>query len=146
MVVDGDWREFAAFAGPELSQLTAWDNQVVLVGDASHALSGAFGSGAAFAMEDGWILAEALRYFRNDLSRALPLFDAIRVPYYSRMYTHLAGEAAWRAETLRNLRDPTYDERVKVKIIKDGGVDMGWIYNNKIAQVWEQAIREVESI
>ncbi|KAF1353211.1 hypothetical protein BDV97DRAFT_309611, partial [Delphinella strobiligena] len=135
-VADGDWREFAAFAGPELSQLTAWDNQIVLVGDASHALSGAFGSGAGFAMEDGWILARALQYFQNDLSRALPLFDAIRLPYYSRMYAHLASEGLKRADTLKNLIDPTCDDKVKIKIIKDGGAEMGWIYQHNIADTW----------
>ncbi|KAH9914841.1 uncharacterized protein B0H18DRAFT_959621 [Fomitopsis serialis] len=54
-VKEGDWRKFAAFkfAGPELSKLTARDDKVVLVGDLSHTLSGAFDSGAGFAMEDG---------------------------------------------------------------------------------------------
>jgi len=52
-VPDGGWREFAAFAGPELPTLVAWNNKIALVGDSSHALSGAFGSGAGFAMEDG---------------------------------------------------------------------------------------------
>lgn len=47
------------FAGPCLSDIVGWDC-VAIVGDASHPLSGAFGSGAAFAMEDGWLLARAL--------------------------------------------------------------------------------------
>jgi salicylate hydroxylase len=144
MVPAGEWREFAAFAGPELAQLTAWNNKIVLVGDASHALSGAFGSGAAFAMEDGWILAQALAYFNNDLQRALPLFDHIRLPYYSRMYAHLAQQGARRAEVLRSLENPTYDEKVKIKIIKDGGGAMDWIYKNNISEVWHRAIEELE--
>ncbi|KAK6850931.1 monooxygenase [Apiospora arundinis] len=121
-VPEGGWREFAAFAGPELSQLTAWDNRVVLVGDASHALSGAFGSGAGFAMEDGWILAQALEHYGNDLSLALPLFDRIRLPYYSRMYAHLARQAALRAMKLKEIgaEKPSYDDRVRTKIITDG--------------------------
>ncbi|KAF4308427.1 salicylate hydroxylase [Botryosphaeria dothidea] len=138
-VPPGGWREFAAFAGPELEKLTAWNNRIVLVGDSSHALSGAFGSGAGFAMEDGWILAQALAYFKNDLSKALPLFDAIRLPYYSRMYAHLASEAARRAAKLREIGTPSFDERVANKIIVDGGADMSWIYNNNIATVWNQA-------
>ena len=138
-VPQGNWREFAAFSGPELPQLTAWNNKVVLVGDASHALSGAFGSGAGFAMEDGWVLAQALDVFKNDLSKALPLFDAIRVPYYSRMYDYLQAEGSRRAARASLTQNPTYDERVVNKIIKDGGVDMQWIYGNNIGQVWEQA-------
>ncbi|KAB5517538.1 putative FAD-binding monooxygenase [Coniochaeta sp. 2T2.1] len=143
MVTEGDWREFAAFSGPELSQLTAWDNKIVLVGDSSHALSGAFGSGAGLAMEDGYILARALEYFRNDVHRAVPLFDAIRLPYYSRMYEYLAGEAQKRVARLRDLGDTaTYDDQVKVKIIK-GGADMSWIYNNDIGSVWKSAVEEL---
>ncbi|OIW32853.1 FAD/NAD(P)-binding domain-containing protein [Coniochaeta ligniaria NRRL 30616] len=145
MVTEGDWREFAAFSGPELSQLTAWDNKIVLVGDSSHALSGAFGSGAGFAMEDGYTLARALEYFRNDVHRALPLFDAIRLPYYSRMYEYLAGEAGKRAAKLEELGDSaSYDDQVRAKIIK-GGADMGWIYNNDIGSVWRSAVALLDS-
>ncbi|KAI1453962.1 FAD/NAD(P)-binding domain-containing protein [Annulohypoxylon moriforme] len=138
------WREFAAFAGPELAQLTAWDNKIVLVGDSSHALSGAFGSGAGFAIEDGYILARALEYWKNDTSKALPLFDAIRLPYYSRMYAHLASEAEKRALKLKALGDPTFDERVKNKIITDGGKDMSWIYKNDIGAVWKDCARQLD--
>ncbi|EPQ52631.1 FAD/NAD P-binding domain-containing protein [Gloeophyllum trabeum ATCC 11539] len=139
-VQEGDWREFAAFAGPELSRLTAWNNKVVLVGDSSHALSGAFGSGAGFAMEDGWILAQALSYHRNDLNKALPLFDAIRVPYYTRMYKHIQAEAAARENKLRELGDVSEEDRVKIKVIKDGGIDMSWIYENNIGEVWQARV------
>jgi 2-polyprenyl-6-methoxyphenol hydroxylase-like FAD-dependent oxidoreductase len=51
-------------------------------------LAGAFGSGAAFALEDGWILARAIEHARGSpkaLSRALEIFDALRSPYYARM-------------------------------------------------------------
>ena len=50
--------------------------------------SGAFGSGAAFALEDGWILARAVEYTRareRPLAEALEIFDEIRSPYYLRM-------------------------------------------------------------
>jgi salicylate hydroxylase len=61
--------------------------------------TGAFGSGAAFALEDGWILARAIEHaFYKDarsfvpysreqaLHEALSIFDSIRSPYYLRMY------------------------------------------------------------
>lgn len=38
-VPEGQWKEFAAFAGPRLDKLTGWD-KIVLLGDASHPLSG----------------------------------------------------------------------------------------------------------
>lgn len=144
-VPQGGWREFAAFAGPEMDTLTAWNNKIVLVGDSSHALSGAFGSGAGFAMEDGWILAQSLAHFANDLSQALPLFDRIRLSYYARMYAHLASEAARRAKNLQAIGNPSFDERVANKIISDGGTDMSWIYSNDIEAVWKRAIGEIEA-
>lgn len=39
-VPEGSWREFAMFAGPRLDRVIGWDNKVVLIGDASHPLSG----------------------------------------------------------------------------------------------------------
>jgi salicylate hydroxylase len=142
-VPSGGWREFAAFAGPEMDTLTAWDNKIALVGDSSHALSGAFGSGAGFAMEDGWILAQCLEFFGNDLNKALPLFDQIRLSYYARMYTHLAFEVARRAKNLEVIGNPSFDEKVANKIISDGGVDMSWIYDNDIERVWNCAVQEL---
>jgi salicylate hydroxylase len=141
----GDWREFAAFAGPELSHLTAWNNKIVLVGDASHALSGAFGSGAGFAMEDGWILAQSLAHFNNDLSKALPLFDDIRLPYYARMYAHLDEMKLKRTEGLKQIGTPTEEDKVKAKVIGTGGKDMSWMYQNNIGKVWENAVKNVGS-
>jgi len=38
-VEEGHWKEFSAFAGPRLEKLVAWD-KIVLIGDASHPLSG----------------------------------------------------------------------------------------------------------
>jgi salicylate hydroxylase len=81
---------------------------VVLIGDASHPLHGisflwlrrvallmtifpgAFGSGATFGMEDGWILAQAIQLEHNRSSEnvirdALQIFEEIRLPYYQRM-------------------------------------------------------------
>lgn len=145
----GGWREFAAFAGPELGKLTAWDNKIALVGDSSHALSGAFGSGAGFAMEDGWVLAQALARFRNDRKRALELFDAVRLPYYARMYAHLGSEAARRKTRLEEIegssgREPSFDERVANKTIVDGGVDMSWIYEHDVGATWQGWVKVLE--
>lgn len=139
MKPDG-WREFAAFAGSNLDTLTAWNDKVVLVGDSSHALSGAFGSGAGFAMEDGWVLAQALAHFENDLHKALPLFNEIRLPYYSRMFAHLRAEEARRAKALEQVGSPSFDERVANKVITAGGPNMSWIYRNDIEETWTQAV------
>ena len=50
--------------------------------------AGAFGSGAAFALEDGWILARAIEHSRfspDSIAEALEIVDTIRSPYYLRM-------------------------------------------------------------
>lgn len=39
VVDEGEWGEFATFAGPRLTKITGWD-KVALIGDASHPLSG----------------------------------------------------------------------------------------------------------
>lgn len=115
----------------------------MLVGDSSHALSGAFGSGAGFAMEDGWVLAQALQRHKNNLSKALPLFDKIRLPYYAKMYAHLASQAEGRKKKLEVLENPTWDQRVVNKIIVDGGKNMDWIYQNDIEAVWNSSTADV---
>ena len=139
-IPNGAWREFAAYAGPELSQLTAWNNKIVLVGDASHALSGAFGSGAGFAMEDGWTLAQSLKLFGNDLDKALSLFNEIRLPYYAKMYAHLDEQKQKRTDTLGKIKTPTEEDRVRSKVIGPGGKDMSWIYEHDIGKTWENSL------
>jgi salicylate hydroxylase len=54
----------------------------------SDSFIGAFGSGATFALEDGWILARALeltQFAANPAREALEIFDHIRSPYYAKM-------------------------------------------------------------
>lgn len=61
------------------------------------ALSGAFGSGAAFAFEDAYVLAQALVYThaRNEnISEALRLYDEVRSPHYKNL-VRLFNSLAW---------------------------------------------------
>lgn len=87
-VPPGYWKEFSLFAGPRLDRLTGWQGKIVLVGDASHPLFSALGSGTAFAMEDGWLLARTIEYShstKGTLGTALEIFDKLRSPYYAGM-------------------------------------------------------------
>lgn len=68
------------------------------------------------------------------------LFTTIRLPYYSRMYKHLATEAARRAQDLKLFEQPCFDERVAKKVIDGGSADMSRIYENDIAVTWEKAL------
>ncbi|KAE8548277.1 hypothetical protein EYB25_010071 [Talaromyces marneffei] len=148
-VPKGSWKEFSAFAGPRLNKLHAW-NKLVLIGDASHPLTGAFGSGAAFAMEDGWILARSIEYVfstlatkqssfskQNGLEEVLSIFDTIRSPYYARMYQHLDNMKAKFAGVV-----DTFEGRLQARIVafSEGGLD--WIYQNDIEQVWKEWLQQ----
>ncbi|KIW29466.1 uncharacterized protein PV07_05280 [Cladophialophora immunda] len=141
LVPEGQWKEFSAFAGPRLEKLTAWD-KVVLLGDASHPLSGAFGSGAAFALEDGWILARAIEYTRDTpkgLAQAFEIFDAIRSPYYLRMYQYLDEQKRMAKEALSNALDKSFESVLKIKMASFGSEEgLPWIYQNDIEDVWEK--------
>ncbi|KAF7552704.1 hypothetical protein G7Z17_g4113 [Cylindrodendrum hubeiense] len=136
VVPEGQWREFAGYAGPRLDKITGWD-KVVLIGDASHPLSGAFGSGATFAMEDGWILARALERSQlssHSLPDALEIFEQIRSPYYARMYKHL-DEAGKSIQAIKK-ESKDFDEFLKAKIEHFLYGDKDFIYKNDIAKVW----------
>jgi salicylate hydroxylase len=138
-VPEGQWKEFSAFAGPHLSSLTAW-NKIVLIGDASHPLSGAFGSGAAFALEDAWILTRAIEHTRSlqdNISKALEIFDSIRSPYYLRMYEHLDQQKINVAQV--KIADPSlsFAASLEKRVEAFGGVEkLNWIYGNNIKEVW----------
>ncbi|KAF4471759.1 FAD binding domain-containing [Fusarium albosuccineum] len=54
-------KRFDYFGGTRLDSVVKYGS-VALIGDASHPLSGAFGAGAAFALEDAHVLAGALRW------------------------------------------------------------------------------------
>ena len=93
-------------------------------------------------MEDGWVLAQALAYFSNDLSKALPLFNEIRLPYYARMYEFLASEAERRKKKLEGIGEPSFDEKVRSKVISDGGKGLDWIYGHDVEDTWRSAVGE----
>ncbi|EKV11545.1 FAD-binding monooxygenase, putative [Penicillium digitatum] len=137
-VTEGEWREFATFAGPRLDKITYWD-KVALIGDSSHPLSGAFGSGATFAMEDGWILARALeltQLFSRPARDALKIFDQIRSPYYTKMYQHL-DEIRDKARRLQ-AEEKDFDVLLQAKIDSFLYGDKDFIYQNDIKKVWEE--------
>ncbi|PMD17737.1 salicylate hydroxylase [Hyaloscypha hepaticicola] len=136
----GLWKEFSSFAGPRLEKVTAWD-KVVLIGDASHPLTGAFGSGAAFAMQDNWFLAQAIghtRMSRQPLASALAIFDSIRSPYYKKMYEHLDTQTKRVQDAKANNLKQSFEEMLQLKIKGLSGGDLSWIYQNYIQTVWEE--------
>ncbi|KAJ5772520.1 FAD-binding monooxygenase [Penicillium odoratum] len=138
VVQEGEWGEFATFAGPRLDRIIGWD-KIALIGDASHPLSGAFGSGATFAMEDGWILARALEYAQyssHPVKDALEIFNVIRSPYYARMYEHLDEMGAKMQKFKEENKD--FDHCLQAKIDNFLYGDKDFIYKNDIGKVWEE--------
>ena len=90
------------------------------------ALSGAFGSGAAFALEDAWTLGQAISHALSHdlpLAEALRLFDETRSPYYSKLFAELwrMGAAAEKGKHL------PWDEQVADRIDERWG-SHDWIY------------------
>ncbi|WVQ82084.1 hypothetical protein IAT38_004212 [Cryptococcus sp. DSM 104549] len=138
-VPEGTWKEFSAFSGPRLEHVTAAGN-IVLIGDASHPLLGAFGSGGGFAMEDGWLIAQIVQYYLDKtpspsarpqaLAEALELFDRIRSPYYHKMYVVLDDEKSHRNEY--GSFAPTPDN------------PLGWIYGHDIGVEWAGVREKLE--
>ena len=94
---------------------------------------GAFGSGAAFAMQDGWLYAQALDYFirerqlgpREAVTASLKLFDEVRGPYYHRMYMYMA--------------EPNVDLSGKFSTQSpDPSAPLYWVFGHDIGVEWEK--------
>ncbi|KAK5046936.1 hypothetical protein LTR84_007290 [Exophiala bonariae] len=146
-VPEGSWKEFAGFAGPGPEKITGWD-KLVLIGDASHPLHGAFGSGATFGMEDGWILAQAIELEHNRSSEnvivpALQVFEEIRLPYYQKMYAYLNDQLG----RVNKAGDQTIEEVLEARF-KTLGINqedkLAWIYKHDIGKVWSDYLKGVK--
>lgn len=110
---------------------------------------GAFGSGAAFALEDGWILARAIEQARRvgkPLSAALTTFDSIRSPYYLRMYEYLDQQKQNILGAKLSNPNQTFEEGLKVKVGAISGDSLKWIYFNNIEAVWEEYRKDLDRL
>lgn len=66
------------------------------------------------------------------------MFDAIRSPYYARMYEHLGAQKA-KGERLAAQADQTWEGLVRAKVKPGEGESLAWIYENDIGRTWEEA-------
>jgi salicylate hydroxylase len=134
-------REFALFAGPRLPHVVANGN-VVLIGDAAHPQSGNFGSGAGFALEDGYALARTLEWAwltnRKSLGDALELLDSIRSPYYKRLYNVLDRLAAVKVAIPAGL---TIDQEIEERVKAVSENTERWMYYYDIGKEVDEAIQ-----
>ncbi|KIW38771.1 uncharacterized protein PV06_09716 [Exophiala oligosperma] len=148
-VPEGAWKEFANYAGPGPEEITGW-NKVVLIGDASHPLHGAFGSGATFGMEDGWLLAQALEHeyslgSETLVEDTLQAFEEIRLPYYKRMYRYLDAQSASAKKAEEE--EKTFEELLELRF-KSFGIgqkdNLNWIYKHDIGKVWSDYLKGIK--
>lgn len=129
---------------------------------------GAFGSGAAFALEDGWILARAIELTtstaqltpsENDRDRqiikarniadALEIFDRIRSPYYRRMYELLDSrkrdvlqaqiKAKGESSEPLHIFESVLPSRLEAFPLGD---ELSWIYKNDIEKIWQNYLQQ----
>jgi len=127
-------QQYALFAGPRLPTVVNTDWSTALIGDASHPLSGAFGAGAGFALEDAYVLAQSLFWADTEnksLSEALRLFDNVRSPHYKSLYGVL-DEFAAVEKTLQNLH-LGYDDEVAFRVDRTWSHKHNWIYHYDVS-------------
>ncbi|WVF67004.1 hypothetical protein IAT40_001747 [Kwoniella sp. CBS 6097] len=137
-----EWLEFAMFGGPRLESVIS-NGRIALLGDASHPLSGAFGSGAAFAFEDAYVLAKALDYARANsrpVGEALRLYDEVRSPHYKGLYAILNGFGK-NAKEIEAISPPLeLNELINETTRRNWTTSNEWIYKYDVTQVWKEYI------
>lgn len=126
-------KRFDFFGGTRLPTVVSHQS-IALIGDASHPLSGAFGAGAAFALEDAHTLARALRWATSSnggLNDALNLFDTVRSPYYRALYQTMDDIAASHGKTLREAS--SVEEEIAGRIKNVSNQERKWMYYHDVS-------------
>ncbi|KGO41575.1 Major facilitator superfamily domain, general substrate transporter [Penicillium expansum] len=131
-------KRFALFAGPRLSTVIS-RGSIALIGDASHPLSGAFGAGAGFALEDVFVLTQSVKWaYERDLpvGQGLQLFDNVRSPHYEQLY----GILDEFAKSDATIGVPiTFDDAVARTVSDKWSEDHHWLYHYD--EVWKEAYK-----
>lgn len=129
-----DLQQFDYFAGPRLETAVGL-GAVALIGDASHPLSGAFGAGAGFALEDAFVLGASIEWAvdaSGTLADALRLFDEVRSPHYKDLYGVLDGMARSNEE-LAKLQLPP-NEEIQTRIGSMWKSENQWMYYYEVSR------------
>jgi salicylate hydroxylase len=144
LAASGNTQEFALFAGPRLQSMVFHGN-TAFVGDASHAMLGNFGAGAAFALEDVYALAKALdwAYMSNrPLARALDVFDSVRCPHYSQLYDVVDSFATIKSSL--HAEGLPIDDEIQERIRRISHASQSWMFDYRIDKAVEQALAMAE--
>ncbi|KAI2628461.1 hypothetical protein GGR54DRAFT_651302 [Hypoxylon sp. NC1633] len=139
-------QRFDSFAGERLASSIDGRGTVALVGDAAHPLSGAFGAGAGFALEDAYVLGGALRWAHDEgrpHARGLELFDRVRSPHYAALYRVL-DEGALAERELAALR-LSADEEIRYRVERVWNSKNQWMYYYEADHVLGDAVEEAST-
>ncbi|CAG9990486.1 unnamed protein product [Clonostachys byssicola] len=137
--------QYDYFAGPRLDSVTR-DGVAVLIGDASHPLSGAFGAGAGFALEDAYVLGQALQWSNDthrELKHALQLFDQVRSPHYNALYKVL--DEFGETEKYLAQAGLNQEEEIAERIKRNWGHNANWMHYYEVDKAFRQVLSKVES-
>ncbi|KAK1704323.1 hypothetical protein BDP67DRAFT_214525 [Colletotrichum lupini] len=140
LAAQGETQEFALFSGPRLESVVH-EEAIALIGDASHPLSGAFGAGAGFALEDVYALTQSVDWHWNnggDLSAALELYDQIRSPHYRDLYKVLDDFGAMNT-TLLSENLPV-NEEIEERVRRAAESKSTWMYHYEIDKAVEKLL------
>ncbi|KAL0932244.1 salicylate hydroxylase [Colletotrichum truncatum] len=140
LAAQGKTEEFALFSGPRLDSVISHD-ALALIGDASHPLSGAFGAGAGFALEDVYALTRSVDFaWKNGegLKAALQLYDQIRSPHYRDLYGVLDNFAVINTKLLAEQLPA--DEEIEERVRRASEKKATWMYHYEVDKVVEKLV------
>ncbi|TEA14318.1 Salicylate hydroxylase [Colletotrichum sidae] len=136
----GKTEEFALFSGPRLESVIS-HGALALIGDASHPLSGAFGAGAGFALEDVYALTRSVDFtWRNGegIAAGLKLYDEIRSPHYRDLYGVLDNFATTNAALLAE--QLSADEEIEERVRRASEKKATWMYHYEVDKVVDKLV------
>lgn len=144
LAAKGETQEFALFSGPRLDSVVSHD-AIALIGDASHPLSGAFGAGAGFALEDVYALTRSVEWTwkrSRGLGDALKLYDRIRSPHYKGLYGVLDDFGVINTELLAE--GLPVDEEIEQRVTRTAGKKSSWMYHYEVDTVVEEVLQKAD--
>lgn len=128
-------QQFDFFAGPRLDTVVKGDS-IALIGDASHPLSGAFGAGAGFALEDAHVLGGSIDWAFTEaktIADALKLFDKVRSAHYSALYAVLDHFKEVENGLSRTIQEP--DDEIESRIQGVWDSKNNWMYYHEVSEL-----------
>ncbi|MGC1464938.1 MAG: FAD-dependent monooxygenase [Pseudolabrys sp.] len=112
------WRRF-----PQVSNRVWHHGKHVLIGDAAHTAHFSIGSGTRLAMEDAIALARALAEQGDDVTAALPAYEAARRPIVEKIVAGASASAAWYERFAEHMELAPMDFAMSY-VMRSGRIDL----------------------